>query len=160
MSRVLQNGLKGVFQRLLRTRYDAQHFRGGGLLRQRFAQLIEQASVLDGDDGLGGKVRHQLDLLVGEGANLLAKDHHNSNQFILLEHRYGERSPYASEFDSVDYRRITFNIKLRCCQIGELGRRLVSDYVAEKGIRVRMEWTVSPCLGERRGYIMARRNAQ
>src|SRR2546427_1437504 len=34
---------------------DVKHVRGGGLLLQRFAQLVEQASVLDHDDGLGGK---------------------------------------------------------------------------------------------------------
>ena len=52
--------------------------RGRGLLLQRFgeivgalAQLVEQARVLDGDDGLRGEVLHQLDLLVGEGAHLL-----------------------------------------------------------------------------------------
>ena len=33
---------------------------------ERFAQLVEQPRVLDGDDGLGGKVLYQLDLLVGE----------------------------------------------------------------------------------------------
>ena len=35
------------------------------------AQLVEQPRVLDGDDGLGGEVLHQLDLLVGEGPDLL-----------------------------------------------------------------------------------------
>ena len=31
------------------------------------AQLLEQARVLDGDDRLGGEVRDQLDLLIGNG---------------------------------------------------------------------------------------------
>ena len=31
---------------------DLEHVGGGGLLLQRFAQLVEQARVLDGDDGL------------------------------------------------------------------------------------------------------------
>ena len=35
---------------------DLEHVGGGGLLLQRFAQLVEQARVLDGDDGLGGKI--------------------------------------------------------------------------------------------------------
>ena len=34
---------------------------------KRFAQFVEQPGVLDGDDGLGGEGRDQLDLLVGEG---------------------------------------------------------------------------------------------
>ena len=35
---------------------DLEHVGGGGLLLQRFAQLVEQARVLDGDDGLRGEV--------------------------------------------------------------------------------------------------------
>ena len=34
---------------------DLEHVGGGGLLLQRFAQLVEQARVLDGDDGLAAK---------------------------------------------------------------------------------------------------------
>ena len=36
---------------------DLEHVGGRGLLLQRLAQLVEQAGVLDGDDGLGGEVR-------------------------------------------------------------------------------------------------------
>jgi hypothetical protein len=35
---------------------DLQHVRGGGLLLQRFPQFGEQASVIDGDDGLVSEV--------------------------------------------------------------------------------------------------------
>ena len=45
-----------------------EHVGGGGLLLQRFAQLVEQAGVLDGDDGLPCEILDQLDLLVGESA--------------------------------------------------------------------------------------------
>jgi hypothetical protein len=38
------------------------------------AQFIEQPRVLDGDDGLGGEVGDQPDLLVGKRPNLLAED--------------------------------------------------------------------------------------
>ena len=51
-----------------------EHVGGGGLLLQRFAQLVEQPRVLDGDDRLGGEILDQLDLLVGERADLLAVD--------------------------------------------------------------------------------------
>ena len=34
---------------------DLEHVGGGGLLLQRFAQLVEQPRVLDGDDGLAAK---------------------------------------------------------------------------------------------------------
>ena len=53
---------------------DLEHVGGGGLLLQRFAQLVEQPCVLDGDDGLRGEVLDQLDLLVGKGPHLLTKD--------------------------------------------------------------------------------------
>ena len=53
---------------------DLEHVGGGGLLLQRFAQFAEQPRVLDGDHRLGGEVRDQLDLLVGERADLLAVD--------------------------------------------------------------------------------------
>ena len=35
---------------------DLEHVGGGGLLLQRFAQLVEQPHVLDGDDGLRGEI--------------------------------------------------------------------------------------------------------
>ena len=43
-----------------------EHIGGGGLLLKRFAQLVEQARVLDRDHSLSGEVREQLDLLLGE----------------------------------------------------------------------------------------------
>ena len=58
-----------------------EHLGGRRLLLQRLAQivgalaqLVEQPRILDGDDGLRGEVRHQLDLLVGKGPDLLAVD--------------------------------------------------------------------------------------
>ena len=57
------------------------------------AQLVEQSGVLDGDDGLVGKVGEQLDLLVGEWTHLLAVDTDRADQFVLLEHRHGENGP-------------------------------------------------------------------
>ena len=75
---------------------DAKHVGGRGLLLQRLAevvgalaQFVEQPRVLDGDDGLGGEVRDQLDLLVGEGTDFLAIDSDDADQFVLLQHRDG-----------------------------------------------------------------------
>ena len=76
---------------------DLEHVGGGGLLLQRFAQLVEQARVLDGDDGLGGEVLDQLDLLVGERAHLLAIDGEDANQFVLLEHRHRDDRTCAAK---------------------------------------------------------------
>src|SRR5262249_8871002 len=53
-----------------RAAYDFQHIRRCGLLRKRFAQLVEQAGVLDRNNGLPGEVADELDLLVGERADL------------------------------------------------------------------------------------------
>ena len=60
-----------------------------------FAQLVEQARVLDGDDGLGGEVLDQLDLLVGERPHLLAVDGDGADQLVLLEHRHDEQRARA-----------------------------------------------------------------
>ena len=87
-----------------------EHVGGGGLLLQQFAQLVEQAGVLDGDDGLGGEVLDQLDLLVGERPNLLAVDDDGADQLVLLEHRHAEKRPRTAEFDDGDRARIALDI--------------------------------------------------
>ena len=63
---------------------DLEHVGGGGLLLQRFAQLVEQPRVLDGDDGLVGEVLDQLDLLVGEWPDLLAVDADDPDELASL----------------------------------------------------------------------------
>src|SRR5262249_35690135 len=72
--RVFQDGSKHRLELAGRARNDTQHVRRRGLLLQRLAQLAEQPRVLDGDHGLGGEARDQLDLLCGEGTDLLAID--------------------------------------------------------------------------------------
>ena len=62
------------------------------------AQFVEQADVLDGDHGLVGEVGHQLDLLVGEGADLLAIDADGAGQFVFLKHRDDEQCASATQF--------------------------------------------------------------
>ena len=68
---------------------------------RRFAQLVEQPHVLDGDDGLIGEILDQLDLLVGERSNLLAvdDDRRRSDSFSLS---IGTATTVliASEFDA------------------------------------------------------------
>ena len=48
------------------------------------AQFIQQPRVLDGDDGLRGEILHQLDLLVGERAHLLAINTEGADQSSSL----------------------------------------------------------------------------
>ena len=69
---------------------DLEHLGGGGLLLQRFAQivgalaqLVEQAGILDGDDGLVGKGAHQGDLLLGEGPHLPAPHADDADEVFL-----------------------------------------------------------------------------
>ena len=54
---------------------DLEHVGGGRLLLERFAQLVEQPRVLDGDDSLGSKILYQIDLFVREWTDLLAVRH-------------------------------------------------------------------------------------
>ena len=71
---------------------------------EKFAQLIEQPRVLDGDDGLGGEVLDQLDLLVGEWPHLLTVDADRADQLAVFEHRHGHKSARTRDFDESDQR--------------------------------------------------------
>ena len=71
--RVFQYGIRKRAAIARRRADDAQHLGRHCLLLQQLgeivgtlAQFVEQPRVLDGDDGLGGEVLQQLDLLVGE----------------------------------------------------------------------------------------------
>jgi len=71
---VLQHCLEHGLKLARRARDHPQHLRRSGLLRELFAQLVEQAGILDRDDRLAREIRQQLDLLLGERAYLLAID--------------------------------------------------------------------------------------
>src|SRR5260370_12268581 len=62
LNKRVQNGL----QIEGRAADDLEHIGGGGLLLQRFPQLVEQARVLDGNDGLIGKGLEKRDLLISK----------------------------------------------------------------------------------------------
>ena len=53
-------------------------------------QFIEQSCILSSNNGLGGEVLHQFDLLLGERTYLLAIDRYNPNQIAFLEHWNGD----------------------------------------------------------------------
>src|SRR5665811_1735584 len=78
---IRQHGLEHRPQFAWRTRDDAQYLGCRGLLLQRLAQvvgalaqLVEQAAVLDGDDGLIGKRLKQCDLSFCEELRLGAAE--------------------------------------------------------------------------------------
>src|SRR6516164_10964986 len=52
--------------------------------------FIEQSHVLDGYARLVGEGRHQVDLLVGEGANDLAHQDDSANRMVFAQERYAE----------------------------------------------------------------------
>ena len=81
---------------------DAKDLARRGLLRQRLGEvavpgskLLEEAGVLDGDDGLGGEGLEELDLLVGERAELHAAEENRPDRHSLAEQGSGERGPVA-----------------------------------------------------------------
>src|SRR5207248_11510491 len=51
---------------------DLEHIGWGSLLPQRLPEFVQQPRILNRDDGLVGKCRHQLDLLFGEGIHFIA----------------------------------------------------------------------------------------
>ena len=54
--RRLGEGIQHCLQIEGRAADDLEHVGGGGLLLEQFAQLVEQAGVLDCDDCLGGEI--------------------------------------------------------------------------------------------------------
>ena len=59
--------------------------------RRALAQFVEESSVLDGDHGLSGEVRHQCNLLVGKRPDLLAVDDECAHKTAVLPHGHGEQ---------------------------------------------------------------------
>src|SRR5262245_53570087 len=101
---------------------DLEHVGGGGLLLQRFPQLVEQPGVLDGDDHLFGKVAHKLDLLVGERAHLLAVNRDDPDRNMVLEHWHGEQRTHSREIDRRNGQWVAGQIGGTFTQIGQLHR--------------------------------------
>ena len=66
------------------------HIGGRGLLLQRFAQLTEQARVLDCDYRLGSKILYQIDLFVREWTDLLAVDIDHAKQCFISAQSNGQ----------------------------------------------------------------------
>ena len=87
-----------------------EHVGGRGLLLQGFPQLVEQAGVLDGYDGLLRETADQLDLLVREGTSFLAIDANRADQLLVLEHRHYEQCPDAAKLDAGNRQRVAFAI--------------------------------------------------
>ena len=116
---------------------DLEHVGGGGLLLQRFTQLVEQARVLDGDDGLRGKILNQIDLLVGERTDFRAVDDDCADQLIVLDHRDGEYGPITCEIDGGDDKGIALDVGVRRLDVGDVGHLLRDGDPPEGHVRRR-----------------------
>src|SRR5262249_33599252 len=103
---------------------DSQDLGSRGLLLKRFTQLVEQAGIFVGDNGLRGEKLDQLDLLGGGGANLLTKKRHLARQNVVLDHRYHEYCPDAAEFNARNCQRVAVKVGLICKKVGNV------DYLA------------------------------
>src|SRR5262249_9797735 len=74
-------------------------------------QLVEEARVLDGDDGLLCKIADQLDLLVGEPPRLLTKDVDRADDFALLKQWNRNEGSVASQFNGGNAIRVALEIR-------------------------------------------------
>src|SRR6516162_5191912 len=164
---VCKHGVKYRGELARRTRYDTQHLGRCRLLLQSLAQitralakLVQQPRVLDGDDGLGGEVLDQLNLLFGERPHFLAEDVDDSNQLVVFEHRHADRRADAAELDPSDSCGIAFGISLGRCKVGEMGRLLRSHHLAQRAARGRTEWAAASHFSKRRRYIVRSDNTQ
>ena len=84
---------------------DLQHVGCRGLLFERLLNiararlhLVEQAHILDCDDGLVGEGLDEFDLARTEGAGLRLSDDENAFDPIVAEQRHSEQRPRAVEF--------------------------------------------------------------
>ena len=61
------------------------------------AQFIEQANVLDGDDGLVGESLDEFDLLVGEWFNYRSRKNERTDRHSIPKQRNAEIAPVATQ---------------------------------------------------------------
>src|SRR5262249_15473583 len=136
---------------------DLEHVGGGGLLLQRFPQLVEQARILDRDHRLGSEVRHQLNLLGSERPHLLAVDANRAEQDIFLEHRHAEHRPSAREIGESDDPWIAFEIWRHRSDVVDLHDFLGSANLGMTAFGMNAVWHV---LGRGEGgrYVVYRGN--
>src|SRR5271166_2487839 len=69
---------------------NLEHIGGRGLLLERFAKLVEQPRVLNGDDRLGGECVQELDLRISKQASFSTTDRDSADGATSLEHRHSK----------------------------------------------------------------------
>ncbi len=145
---VLQHGLENRLKIAGRAADDLEHVGGGGLLLQRFrkivgalAQFVEQPRVLDGDDGLLGKVGDQLDLLVGERTDLVPEDGDGADKLAVLDHRNDEKRPDTDDFHADDDHRVTLDVRLVLGEIDDMNDLFCSRSAHDRRVLARPQFT-------------------
>ena len=85
---------------------------------------LSSRRILDGDDGLGGEIRHQSDLLVGKRPDFLTVHGERTDQFVLLQQGDGHGRPYTPDFYCCnDFWNAFFDVGFLCRKIGDVNRR-------------------------------------
>src|SRR5262249_55095442 len=131
-----------------------EHVGGRGLLLQRLAQLIEQARILDGDDGLGREVGDQLDLLIAERSDLLAINDDGADKLVFLEHGNAKEGSATSDFDCGDAQRIAFGIGRFGSEVRNVNDLLRIEDSAKASLWAGKYWSTIPQLAIRLWNIM------
>src|SRR5262249_11543867 len=90
-----------------------EHFGRGGLLLEGLAQLVEQAGVLDGDDGLIRESLDQRKLLGGEGSTLRPPHRNRANEDTFATHRHAKKRPDTAHTRSLGVEGTPVRIGLR-----------------------------------------------
>jgi hypothetical protein len=80
---------------------------------------------------LAREVLDQIDLLIGEGLNLLAIDGDDSNQVIVCEHRDIQNGPIAAELNGRDAERIALCVGLFRSDVANVHYLLGLRYASE-----------------------------
>src|SRR5215831_17202424 len=92
---VCQHGLEHGFELAGRAADDTEDLGGRRLLLQRFAQLIEQARVLDGDDGLIGEACQKSDVILLERAHLGPANYDSAERTTFPYQGHAEGGPMS-----------------------------------------------------------------
>src|SRR5262245_14635681 len=144
---ILQHGLKHRLKLAWRTADHLENLGRRGLLLQglgqiigALAQLVEQPCVLDGDNSLRGKIRHQFDLLVGEWPDFLAVNANSTDKLLLPKHRDDEKSASASEVGQGENHWVAFEVRPPGPNILNVRDLPCPFDVAETALRMGTEW--------------------
>src|SRR6266403_5448814 len=144
-------GLQDCRQIESRAADDFQHIGGRGLLLQRlrqilrtFVQFTEQPRVLDGDNGLPGEIAQQLDLLVGERADLLSIGRDHADEFSVLKHGDDGDRANSSYLDKRNDCGVTLQVSRAGTEIRDVDRLPGADHLTKVAFWM---WSVRLRLG-------------